>query len=83
VRAFGRAADAKLGAVVVQGGFPIYCHMDREWPPALSGKDVVAEGTLEYTDHTRAQVSEAGEVSAGTTGGIFVLRPCEARASAP
>ena len=79
VRIEGTARNAKLGAVVVKGDLLVYC-LDRDsWPDAVDGKAVAVEGTLEYTKDFQAQVSPAGEVSQGTSGGVFALRKSEQR----
>jgi hypothetical protein len=76
VRVEGTAQNAKISAVVMVEGTPIYC-LDREsWPDDLTGKPVTIEGTLEQTSELQAKTSPSGEVSQGTAGPILVLRKC-------
>ena len=76
VRVEGTARNAKLSGVVVAEGFHLYC-LDRAdgWSEALAGKRVAATGTIEFTEEFAA-TSEGGAVSAGTDGGVFVVRNC-------
>jgi hypothetical protein len=72
----GLARNAKLGAVVVSDALLVYC-LDAEggaWPDEWNGKKVVATGTLEFTEEFVAPTDEHGAVSAGTDGGVYVLR---------
>lgn len=72
----GRAGNAKLGAVVMIDGSPIYCLGVESWPPALNGHDVTAHGTLEMSNQFAAKTDESGAVSQGTDGAVTVLRDC-------
>ncbi len=75
----GRAAEAKLSAAVVRSGLLVYCLDRPEWRADLSGTNVAVEGTLEWTEEFKARPSPDGAVSAGTDGGVFVVRLSEVR----
>lgn len=79
VRIEGTAANAKLSAVVVRGDLTIYCLDHPAWPDEVVRKRVVVDGTLEYTEQFAAKPSPDGAISAGTTGGVYALRPCRYR----
>jgi hypothetical protein len=76
VRVEGTAQNAKISAVVMCEGTPIYCLDRPSWSDDLTGKPVVVEGTLEKTSELQAQTAPSGEVSQGTDGPILVLRKC-------
>ena len=75
----GTAGNAKLGGVVRQPGFMVYCLNMPEWAPDKDGQPVRVLGTLEYTTEFQAQTTPNGAVSAGTGGGVYVIRQCEVR----
>jgi hypothetical protein len=78
----GTAQNAKLGAVIEDEDLLVYC-LDRDsWPKDVTGTRVAVLGTIEWTEEFAAARSPTGEISAGTDGGIFVIRHC-APASAP
>jgi hypothetical protein len=73
----GTARDAKISAVVVaDGNFIVYCLGLDSWPDEISGKAVVAHGTIEQTDEFTARSGSNGEVGEGTSGPVWVLRNC-------
>lgn len=74
VRVVGIAENAKLSAVVLLDALPVYCLELSAWPETTRGRRVQASGLLERTDSFTAKVSEAGAVSQGTEGPVFVLR---------
>ena len=69
----GTARDAKLGGVILNGGFVVYCLGVESWPSDVHGKAVTGRGTLEETTEFQA----ADDESAGTQGAVWVLRACE------
>lgn len=71
------AQNAKLSAVLVCDGTPIYCMDKPSWPDEQAGKPASVTGLLEQTSETQAQTSPSGEVSQGTGGPILVLRGCK------
>jgi hypothetical protein len=72
----GTAKVAKLGPVVVAADLVVYCLGIAAWSDAVSNKPVTAHGMLQQTDEFAAQQGPYGEVSAGTSGSVFVLREC-------
>jgi hypothetical protein len=72
----GTARDARLSAVVMIEGSPIYCLGVDTWPAAISGKEVTAHGTLESSHQFEAKPGPNGEISQGTDGPVTVLRDC-------
>ena len=76
VRVDGTAQNAKLAAAVVGDELLIYC-LDRDsWPSDVVGTQVSVIGTIEWTEEFAAETSPNGEISAGTDGGVFVIRTC-------
>ena len=73
----GTARNAKLSAVVIVEGSPIYCLGVESWPTAIDGTQIVAHGTLESSHQFEAAPGPHGEVSQGTDGPVTVLRDCE------
>ena len=72
----GTARDAKIAAAVMADDLVVYCLGLQYWPSGMSGKPVVARGTLEQTEEFTAKVGPRGEISAGTDGPVWVLRGC-------
>ena len=72
----GIARNAKIAAAVVAADLVVYCLGHASWPGGLSGKPVIAHGTLERTDEFAAKRGPGGEISAGTDGPVWVLRNC-------
>jgi hypothetical protein len=83
VRFEGRAANAKLSAVVIRKGMMIYCLDRSEWPSGLTNASVAVEGTLERTEEFMAQRSPTEPIRAGTAGPVWVMRACRVDARAP
>ena len=84
VRIEGTARNAKLSGVVVAGGLHVYCLSEADgWPAELAGQEVAVTGLLEFTEEFAARTGPDGLVSAGTDGGVFALRTCEAQVLAP
>ncbi|HTE55953.1 MAG TPA: hypothetical protein VK698_34105 [Kofleriaceae bacterium] len=79
----GTAQMAKLGPIVQSGDLVVYCIDLDPWPDALTGKRVTARGTLDFTQEYDARRSPGGVISAGTSGGVFVLRGCAVDTAAP
>ncbi|MBS2032227.1 MAG: hypothetical protein JST54_30285 [Deltaproteobacteria bacterium] len=75
VRVSGIAQDSKLSGVVVTGELVVYCLDHPSWS-ARAGKRITVEGKLEQTRELEAHVDDAGAISQGTGGPIFVIRAC-------
>lgn len=84
VRVEGTARNAKLSGVVVASGLHLYC-LDQAsgWPAELAGQHVAVTGALEFTEEFAATTGPDGAVSAGTDGGVFVIRTCQVQALTP
>lgn len=72
----GLAREAKLGAVVLVDGAPIYCLGQDRWPEGVEGEQVEVTGTLSRTDRFAARVDDDGAISQGTQGEVTVIEPC-------
>lgn len=69
----GKAANAKLAALVLADGFSVYVIEKSGWADAEVGKTVRITGTLERTDAFKAKVTPSG-ITQGTGGGDLVVR---------
>lgn len=70
----GTARDAKLGAVLVVEGEPLYVDGLASWPDELHGKQVELEGTLQQRKLAPDPlVGPEGEQSAGMQGMAWVV----------
>ncbi|MDP6959739.1 MAG: hypothetical protein QF645_13115 [Planctomycetota bacterium] len=74
VRVKGVAVNTKLSAAIQTNSMLFYCIEIPEWPEDVAGRTVDASGRLEKTDQFKARTGAAGERSAGTAGGDFLLR---------
>ncbi len=82
VEVHGTARNAKIAAAVTAGDLVVYCLGIDGWPTKVANTAVVARGTLEHTDEFAAGDSD-GEITAGTSGAVYVLRACEYGAAPP
>lgn len=81
VLVWGKAADAKLGAVVqIPGQLPIYVQGLQAWPKNLAGKNVLAFGVLSRANLPQSQRSGPGQVvSQGIDVQPYQLSNCRYR----
>jgi hypothetical protein len=78
VTVYGKAGNAKLGAVIQTAGrLVIYCMELEAWPAGVDGTYVTARGTLEQSHAYEATHGPNGEAEQGTGGPIWVLAHCE------
>jgi len=73
-RVTGKAANAKLAAVVLLEGSPLYCLQLEAWPEGVDGRPVAVTGVLQQTDQFKAMTDARGAVSQGTAGKDLVFR---------
>ena len=80
VRVHGTVQREKLGDTVNVGDLSVRC-VDFQFPDAVVGQTVTAEGTPDITRDEPATTNAAGEISQGTEDGMssFVIRNCVAR----
>jgi hypothetical protein len=70
----GKAEDAKLGAVLVVSGEPLYVDGLGSWPDELRGQQIELSGTLQQRKLAPDPVvGPAGEQSAGMEGSAWVV----------
>jgi hypothetical protein len=70
----GKAEDAKLGAVVMISGVPLYVDGLSSWPDELRGQQIQLEGTLKRRELAPDPVlGPNGERSAGMEGEAWVV----------
>jgi hypothetical protein len=74
VRFEGIAQDAKLGAAVETDELVVFLLDKQRWPADRIGQRVVVEGVIEKTSDFVARTNDAGEISQGTSGAVFVIR---------
>ena len=69
----GRAANAKLGRVVLVDGGPIYCGEGDAWESSEVGQTVVVTGEIVRVVN---EPPPATEISAGVVGELIRLERC-------
>ena len=70
----GQAADAKLGAVVLVDGEPVYLKGMLAWPADVTGKTVRVNGILEEDSHEdEILLGPNGEQSASMAGSQWLI----------
>jgi hypothetical protein len=79
VRIAGTAQNAKLGAAVDMDDLVVFLLDRQSWPADRTGKAVVVEGVLERTSDFVARTNDAGEISQGTGGPVWVIRKSSVR----
>jgi len=78
VAVYGKAGNAKLGAVIQTAGrLVIYCTGLSAWPAGVDGTYVNAHGTLEQNHSYEATHGPNGDVGQGTDGPIWTLTNCQ------
>lgn len=77
VHVSGTAEDARISGLVISNDFMVYCLNVQEWPKKFHKRTVTVTGKLEYTEEFMGGKNAAGEYTAGTTSGVYVIRNCQ------
>lgn len=71
----GTARNAKISGILITETVHVYCLNVPDWGNR-EGAQVKVRGLMEYTEEFKAQINN-GEISQGTSGGVYVIRKCE------
>lgn len=77
VHVSGTAEDARIAGAVISNDFMVYCLNISEWPKRFHKKTISVTGKLEFTEEFMGGKNAAGEYTAGTDSGVYVIRNCQ------